>query len=591
MDLRDQAFILVDFQTTGTKADESYIIEAGWGLYRACENPENALWYNHQILLPPGEKLPLRIQRLTGLSGQADGEGALSYAELGQNLGKFLSLHTDLPVLIHFARFKLPFLEQLIRDHQLSCLSLGERVICTYQLSKTLLPQLKSYTLRAIAGYADYSLGDKKRTREHLLATASVWQYLSARVQLPSSTSLEALPLALSQYQPTLESGVAAQGKTALHSTELRAKRLALPLNPGIYFFLDRSGRILYVGKARQLKARVNSYFRGRKTKGSRLNELLTRTTDLRVQVCNTELEALLQESDAIKRHNPPYNILLTEASRGVHWLVSQDWIKTTVAVWGPFSSLWSVKALEPFIEERSIPGSRGAQLGRLLGRPPLPDDWLDEALAFWLQHFHLAPPLPQRESRAQALYQLARALAPEYKAEIRRRTYEMVPSDQALPILDEGHNAEDFTQEKAPELTEDRDLQPEDIVELLWDTLGRLSYQIHRARWLLRLMDAEILWSLGFSSDSPPASFRVRSIRGEIEVLSEEDPEASLWGHRPPPLPHRERRDLVKLAVYDRMMILYTSLKRGLQRGDRIRLALGPHRLLEETALKRFIF
>lgn len=593
MDLRDQPFILVDFQTTGTKADESYILEAGWGLYRASEEAEHACWYNHLILLPEGERPSSRIQKMTGLDGQGGGSAAISYEELGEKICAFLDSHPDLPVLIHFARFKLPFLERVLLDRGRSVEELATRVVCSYQLSKSLLPQLKSYTLRAIAGYANYSLGDKKRTREHLLATASVWRYLAPAIEIPEAIELKALPATLAQYRATqsLDAGVA-EKKLSLHSTELRAKRLALPLEPGIYYFLDRSQRILYVGKARQLKARVNSYFRGRKTKGSRLNELLTRTADLRVLVCGTELEALLQESDAIKQHKPPYNILLTEESRGVHWLSLKTWLKNHKGILGPFSSLWYVRALETFIEERSIPGSRGAQLGRLIGRPPIPDAWLDAALSHWLSAYGLVEPENGQEGRAMALFHLAKYLGHDYRARVRERTYAPQTLEEVQKSGESNAASVLSEEEEQPELDEPKELEPHDIVELLEDTLGRLSYQLFRARWLLRLLDAEIWWT---PKDPEARSFRVSSQAGVIRIFSEEPAgpgvAAAAWNERSAPMPLNERRELVKLAVYDRMIILYSSLKRGLQKGDAIRLSLGPHTLFDESSLRLHIF
>ncbi len=564
MNLKEESFILFDFQTSGTNADDCYIIEAGWGLYRAEDRPENTVWYNHQIKLPPGVHLPARIQHLTGLLGEAK-EDSLTYAELGAALGTFLECHPTLAILIHYARFKQPFLTRLLEDHGLDTSAVSKRVICTYQLAKNLVPQLKSYSLRAVAGYANYSLGEKKRTKDHLLATAYAWRYLENSIHLAEAYELTQLPEILAEYRPAVDMG----SKPNLHTEELRTKRLALPNEAGIYFFVDRSDRVLYVGKARQLKARVNSYFRGKKTKGSRLNEMLTRAVDLRVKICQTELEALLEESDAIKRHNPPYNILLTQASRGVHWLNAKIFGKDNL-VWGPLSSLWTWHSLQPFLETSSIPGSRAARLERLMGKKGIADSWLDESLIHWLSKYGLAEPslLLNFGDKAQHLFTLAPAIWKEVRAE-RSRSVDEKPSEWES-VAEE----EEFA-------GENEDLTAEDLHAILYKTLGHLCYQIHRGRWLLRLLEAEITWE--FAADSK-AKYRVSSHHGVINIREESGPIEA-----PPAYStsRRERSALINLACFDRLSILYSAIKRGLQGGDRIRLCLRPGLVLDENSLR----
>ena len=85
-----------------------------------------------------------------------------------------------------------------------------------------------------------------------------------------------------------------------------------LPARPGVYQFRDGAGNLLYVGKARNLKNRVGSYFRA-----SGLTEktmaLVSRIADIQVTVTSTEVDALLLEHNLIKSHRPPYNILLRD--------------------------------------------------------------------------------------------------------------------------------------------------------------------------------------------------------------------------------------------------------------------------------------
>lgn len=93
---------------------------------------------------------------------------------------------------------------------------------------------------------------------------------------------------------------------------DVREKVKLLPHTPGVYQFLDAEGTILYVGKAKDLRHRVTSYFAKTHTDG-KTNILVRKIVDLRVIHVPTEFEALLLENSLIKQHQPRYNILLRD--------------------------------------------------------------------------------------------------------------------------------------------------------------------------------------------------------------------------------------------------------------------------------------
>ena len=87
---------------------------------------------------------------------------------------------------------------------------------------------------------------------------------------------------------------------------------LNLPETPGCYQYLDEEGTVIYVGKAKNLKRRVSSYFnKEQQTRKTRL--LVTKIRDIRYIVVNTEEDALLLENNLIKRYKPHYNVLLKD--------------------------------------------------------------------------------------------------------------------------------------------------------------------------------------------------------------------------------------------------------------------------------------
>lgn len=85
-----------------------------------------------------------------------------------------------------------------------------------------------------------------------------------------------------------------------------------LPENPGVYQYLNAEGEIIYVGKAKNLKRRVNSYFH-RDVASSKTRQLVAHIADIKYVVVETEQDAFLLENNLIKQHQPKYNILLKD--------------------------------------------------------------------------------------------------------------------------------------------------------------------------------------------------------------------------------------------------------------------------------------
>ncbi len=92
---------------------------------------------------------------------------------------------------------------------------------------------------------------------------------------------------------------------------KLAAKAHALPMKPGVYLMKDAAGKIIYVGKAKLLKNRVSSYFRG--AHNEKTQALVSNIADFDVIVATSEFEALVLENSLIKHHMPKYNILLKD--------------------------------------------------------------------------------------------------------------------------------------------------------------------------------------------------------------------------------------------------------------------------------------
>ncbi len=101
---------------------------------------------------------------------------------------------------------------------------------------------------------------------------------------------------------------------------QLRKKTLLLPQEPGVYLMKDKSGAIIYVGKAKSLKNRVSSYFRSVEKHLPKVYKMVEHVQDFDYIVTDSEFEALVLECSLIKLHNPKYNILLKD-DKGYHYI------------------------------------------------------------------------------------------------------------------------------------------------------------------------------------------------------------------------------------------------------------------------------
>ncbi len=101
--------------------------------------------------------------------------------------------------------------------------------------------------------------------------------------------------------------------KIATEDVSVQEKLEALPAGPGVYQHKDAEGRVLYVGKAKNLRSRVRQYFQKSRSVDPRIDRMLTKATDLEIIVTDSEVEALILEANLIKKLKPRYNVNLKD--------------------------------------------------------------------------------------------------------------------------------------------------------------------------------------------------------------------------------------------------------------------------------------
>ena len=137
---------------------------------------------------------------------------------------------------------------------------------------------------------------------------------------------------------------------------EVLEKVKILPNEPGVYRFFNQKGKIIYIGKAKDLKKRVSSYFVSSKQHSYRIINLVRNITDISYTVTHSEVEALILENNLIKTHQPRYNILLKDGKTYPYICIKNERfprvfptrkkISDGSTYYGPFPSVSTMKAI-----------------------------------------------------------------------------------------------------------------------------------------------------------------------------------------------------------------------------------------------------
>lgn len=129
-----------------------------------------------------------------------------------------------------------------------------------------------------------------------------------------------------------------------------------IPTSPGVYFFLNKSEQIIYIGKAKNLKSRLTSYWQKSSELSSQKKLMLLEIAHIRYTLVDNEIESLLLEASQIKKHQPKYNIVLKDDKNWGYILVTAEAFprilivhgrqKRNGQIFGPYTSTWSARVL-----------------------------------------------------------------------------------------------------------------------------------------------------------------------------------------------------------------------------------------------------
>jgi DNA polymerase-3 subunit epsilon len=282
--LVDVPFVALDLETTGARAGTAKITEIG------AVRIEGLREVGHfSTLVNPLRPIPPMITHLTGIT-QEMVAGAPHIEEV---IPEFLQFLEGAVVIAHNAPFDVGFLNYELQ--RLKGRKLGEGAVDTLPLARALAPGLPNYRLHTVAEALGAPVTACHRALADAQAAAHVFVTLAGRLEEQGITRLGELRTYLSPS--------ARLAMDKLHLTR------DLPRSPGTYRFVDKDGRVLYVGKADRLAERVRSHFvaDGQYTRKVRQAARLVERIDWD-EAC-TPLEAVVYEHRLLLEHRPSHNL------------------------------------------------------------------------------------------------------------------------------------------------------------------------------------------------------------------------------------------------------------------------------------------
>jgi DNA polymerase-3 subunit epsilon len=264
-------YAIIDIETTGLNARKDRITEIAIFIHDGEKVVDK-----FESLVNPECRIPFHITALTGISNKMVTEAPYFY-EIAK---KVVEMTDGLTFVAHNASFDYNFIrcefKRLMYDY-------SQKTLCTKKLSRKLMPGIQSYGLGNLARILNFKNPARHRAAGDALTTVYLLEHL-----LGIEKNIEDIPL---------------KGLNSNLSVEEIRK---LPETPGVYYFHDDGGNIIYIGKSVNIKSRVMSHFSNNDHK--REIEMREKTASVTFELTGSDLVASLLESAEIKKHRPVFN-------------------------------------------------------------------------------------------------------------------------------------------------------------------------------------------------------------------------------------------------------------------------------------------
>lgn len=274
----ERRYAIVDIETTGGMARRDKITEIAIVIHDGKEVIDQ-----YQTLINPERSIPPFITNLTGITNDM-----VADAPLFCEVAKEIVLKTEGAVFVaHNARFDYGFLKE---EFGRLGFTYTRKQLCTVRLSKKMLPALKSHSLDSLIRHFSLPIDNRHRALDDALATAEIFKRITNMGD------------GLDEMGDIINLGI----KEARLPTNISLKFIhELPEAPGVYYFHDEDGKVIYVGKSIHIKKRVIQHFTENSSKSGKMQQ---RVHDITFTLTGSELIAVLLENAEIKRLQPEIN-------------------------------------------------------------------------------------------------------------------------------------------------------------------------------------------------------------------------------------------------------------------------------------------
>jgi DNA polymerase III subunit epsilon len=272
-------YAIVDIETTGGSSRIEKITEIA-----IFQHDGEKITGEFITLINPERNIPYFITSLTGITNEMV-EYAPRFFEIAKTIIEFTEGRT---LVAHNASFDYSFIRQEFK-------SLGynfkRNVLDTVTLGRKLIPGHRSYSLGNICKHLDITITGRHRAAGDALATVKLFEILMGiDREAGGGASVLFRNTRLSKLNPNLDI----------------SKIDSIPDEPGIYYFYNEIGDLIYIGKSRNLQQRIRTHLSNNTT--NRAMEMRDLIADIDWEVTGSELIALLKESSEIKKNKPVYN-------------------------------------------------------------------------------------------------------------------------------------------------------------------------------------------------------------------------------------------------------------------------------------------
>lgn len=289
----DNTYAVVDLETTGSDPQKNRIMEISCVFIKGGEIVNDIT-----SLVNPHQFIPPFIAKMTGISNQMAFSAPPAekvFPAIAEELSKPGTVFVAHNLEFDWSFFYETFLRMGINVPAMPRL-------CSLKLARRILPKPLKKSVGSLAEWFNIPMRRAHRAYDDALATARIFiELLNIAENEHGITELDQL----SQLQDKKQKHHDAHNP---HLAEVKKQVLTLPQTPGVYYFKDESGEIIYVGKAKNLRRRVMSYFNSSAITASKVMAIVSRISSIDYVEQPTELAALIHESVEIKRLSPKYN-------------------------------------------------------------------------------------------------------------------------------------------------------------------------------------------------------------------------------------------------------------------------------------------